>query len=113
MKDKHGEYSQEWHAERVAAVANFTVMCASQADEIYYIDDEVDDPMDTKCFYEGNFHDLEHYLAETTVDIMEIYGGEAGTTRSSVRLGLRGGRNFDIVTGCDLALKEDARQLWY
>eukprot|EP00959_Pyramimonas_sp_CCMP1952_P124261 2598082-Pyramimonas_sp.AAC.1 len=25
MKDKHGGFSQEWHAERIAAVANFTV----------------------------------------------------------------------------------------
>eukprot|EP00959_Pyramimonas_sp_CCMP1952_P202716 4239419-Pyramimonas_sp.AAC.1 len=111
MKDKHGEFSQVWHAERVAVVASFTVTCATQADEIYYIDDEIDDPADTKCYSDDSLHDLEHYLAESAIDIMEIYGGEAGTTRSSVRLGLRGGPNFDIVTSCDLTLKEDVRQL--
>ncbi|CAK0874738.1 unnamed protein product, partial [Prorocentrum cordatum] len=101
MKDKHGEFSQERHAERVAAVASFTVMRATQADEIYYIDDEIDDPAGTKCYHEDSLRDFEHYLVETTIATMEIYGGEAGTTRSSARLGLRGGQ------------KEDVRQLWY
>lgn len=37
-----------------------------------------------------------------SLDIMEIFGGEAGTTRICIRKRLRTGKNFDLVTGYDL-----------
>ena len=36
------------------------------------------------------------------LDLIEICGGEARPTSIALRKGLRGGDNFDLVTGCDL-----------
>ena len=36
------------------------------------------------------------------VDYVELFGGSAGVTKIAIRRNLKGGRNFDIVAGCDL-----------
>ena len=48
----------------------------------------------------------------THLDIVELFGGEGGTTRMGIKLSLRGGINFDIITGFDLMNKADVTFLW-
>ena len=38
------------------------------------------------------------------VDVVEIFGGGGGLSKISVRRKLRTGRNFDVVSGCDLSV---------
>ncbi len=45
------------------------------------------------------------------VDLLEIYGGEAGVTKLAIRRRLRTGANMDIVSGVDLTKQEHARRL--
>ena len=47
---------------------------------------------------------LDSYLA---MDLAEVCGGAARTSRLAVRRRLRAGRNFDLVTRCDLTRQED------
>ena len=44
---------------------------------------------------------------KTHLDIEEIFGGEGGTTKMGFKLSLRGGINFDCITGFDLIHKAD------
>ena len=46
------------------------------------------------------------------LDIVELFGGEGGITKIDIRLSLRGGINFDIITGFDLMNKADVTFLW-
>ena len=63
---------------------------------------------------------LEHWAAPADanvwVDIAELMGGQARTTRVLVRRmlkeGIRAGQNFDLVCGCNLRSKEGVASLW-
>ena len=46
------------------------------------------------------------------MDIVELFGGEGLTTRMGLKLSLRGGINFDVITGFDLMNKADVTFLW-
>ena len=46
------------------------------------------------------------------MDVMELFGGEAGTTRIALRRRLRTAENFDLSTGADLTDKKVQRILY-
>ena len=50
------------------------------------------------------------------VDTMEVMGGEARVTQCLVRRrfksGVKAGRNFDLVCGCDLTDEDDQKDMW-
>ena len=67
---------------------------------------------------ELHYEDLRQAVAytamrkKTHLDIVEIFGGEGGTTKMGLKLSLRGGINFDIITGFDLMNNADVIFLW-
>ena len=77
--------------------------------EVQYGNDEV---------MELHYDDLRQAAAYTAtqkkvhLDIVELFGGEGGTTKMGIKLSLRGGINFDITTGFDLMNKADVTFLW-
>ena len=46
------------------------------------------------------------------LDIVELFGGEGVVTSMGINLSLRGGINFDIITGFDFMNKADVTCLW-
>ena len=46
------------------------------------------------------------------VDVLEIFGGEAGVTRLCLRRQLVCGKNVDLVSGIDLATAHGVKSLW-
>ena len=52
---------------------------------------------------------LTHSALKGRVDIVEIFGGMGGISRIAIRRRLVTGKNFDLVTGCDLESDKDFR----
>ena len=46
------------------------------------------------------------------VDYVELFGGNAGTTRIAIRRNLKGGKNFDLTSGVNLHNPDDVRALF-
>ncbi len=61
------------------------------------------------------FNELEAFMAlpqhSGDLEILEIFGGEAGTSKVALRRRLRTGKNVDVVTGTDLTVPDNVRQL--
>ena len=48
----------------------------------------------------------------SSTDFVEIFGGAAGMSKVAIRRSLRGGRNYDVVAGCDLRDPHQIRMLF-
>ena len=47
---------------------------------------------------------------EGDLEVLEIFGGEGGTSKVALRRRLRTGQNVDVVTGTDLTVPESVRR---
>ena len=54
---------------------------------------------------------LTHSALKGNVDVMEVVGGMGGVSRLAIRRRLVTGKNFDLVTGCDLECDKDFRSV--
>ena len=45
------------------------------------------------------------------VIVMEMFGGKGGVTKVSMKMKLRTGKNFEVITGCDLTKEEEQQRL--
>ena len=87
----------------------------------YLLGSEVDeDGEEFKSKHPGatfvEFENLMTYLSGDKMagdmDVMELFGGEAGVTRIALRRRLRTGENFDLITGADLTDKKMQQTLF-
>ena len=64
-------------------------------------------PIDRLCSYAVTGSDTK----DSSIDVLEIFGGEGGVTRCAVRRRLKCGTNVDLITGVDLTCPEQVRKL--